>query len=210
MEGSRERPDSGTILHGLRAVGFAGGQTMGAAGCSIIPVFDAGPATPRRPPPGARPPRAARRRPAVVLFNKPYGVLCQFSRRRQRPADARRLRPRARASTRPGRLDADSEGLVVLTADGALQARIADPRHKLREDLLGSRSKACRRGAARRARRAASISAISSRRRRASRAIAEPAGLVAARSADPRPQGDADELARARAAPKAGTARCGA
>ena len=32
-----------------------------------------------------------------------------------------------------GRLDADSEGLVVLTADGALQARITDPRHKMRK-----------------------------------------------------------------------------
>ena len=77
-------------------------------------------------------PHATRHAPTgagVVLLNKPYGVLCQFTRRRRRPT----LKD---SSTCPdvypaGRLDADSEGLVVLTADGALQARIADPRHKL-------------------------------------------------------------------------------
>jgi len=129
----------------------------------------------------------------IILFNKPYGVLCQFSaadnQRSLRsgvpdsevamsaaraparpmgsapPSPARSLRSdfansqdiasAARAPARPmgsappspartlkdylphrdvypaGRLDADSEGLVVLTADGALQHRITDPRHKL-------------------------------------------------------------------------------
>jgi 23S rRNA pseudouridine2457 synthase len=65
----------------------------------------------------------------VVLLNKPFGVLCQFSGGGARPT----LRDFVAAPDvyPAGRLDADSEGLVVLTADGALQARIADPRHKL-------------------------------------------------------------------------------
>jgi 23S rRNA pseudouridine2457 synthase len=65
----------------------------------------------------------------VLLLNKPFGVLCQFSRADGRPTLADYVPvPGVYAA---GRLDADSEGLVVLTADGALQARIADPRHKL-------------------------------------------------------------------------------
>jgi len=76
----------------------------------------------------ARPPSTARR-VGVVLLNKPYGVLCQFSGDGARPTLADFVRmPDVYPA---GRLDADSEGLVVLTADGALQARIAHPRHKL-------------------------------------------------------------------------------
>jgi len=64
-----------------------------------------------------------------VLLNKPYGVLCQFTGDGSRPT----LRDyvKARDVYPAGRLDVDSEGLVVLTADGRLQARIADPHHKL-------------------------------------------------------------------------------
>jgi 23S rRNA pseudouridine2457 synthase len=67
--------------------------------------------------------------PRLLLFNKPYGVLCQFT-----GEGARRTLgdfidvPRVYAA---GRLDADSEGLLVLTDDGRLQAAIADPRHRL-------------------------------------------------------------------------------
>jgi 23S rRNA pseudouridine2457 synthase len=65
----------------------------------------------------------------VVLFNKPFGVLCQFT----APAGKRSLKdcidlPGVYPA---GRLDLDSEGLLVLTDDGALQHRISDPRHKL-------------------------------------------------------------------------------
>ncbi|MDP1028174.1 pseudouridine synthase [Sphingomonas sp. KR1UV-12] len=73
----------------------------------------------------------------LVLFNKPYGVLSQFT-------DARSPSPRPILSAyidRPGiypagRLDQDSEGLLLLTDDGALQVRIADPRFKLPKTYL--------------------------------------------------------------------------
>ncbi len=70
----------------------------------------------------------------VILFNKPFGVLTQFSggEGRQTLADYIAV-PGVYAA---GRLDADSEGLVVLTGDGALQARISDPRHKLAKRYL--------------------------------------------------------------------------
>lgn len=65
----------------------------------------------------------------VVLLNKPFGVICQFSVDGAR-ATLRDFLPQ-RQIYPAGRLDADSEGLVVLTADGRLQRVISDPRDKL-------------------------------------------------------------------------------
>ena len=68
----------------------------------------------------------------VLLLNKPFGVLCQFT----PEAGRRSLKDFVPVpGVYPaGRLDADSEGLVVLTDDGRLQAAIADPRHKLEKE----------------------------------------------------------------------------
>ena len=64
----------------------------------------------------------------LIALNKPYGVLCQFT-------DAQGRRTLAELVAQKdvyaaGRLDRDSEGLLLLTDDGRLAHRLTDPRHK--------------------------------------------------------------------------------
>ncbi len=68
----------------------------------------------------------------LLLFNKPFNVLCQFTDEPQYKGQRETLadyiqRPGFYAA---GRLDRDSEGLLLLTDDGKLQHQIADPKHK--------------------------------------------------------------------------------
>lgn len=73
----------------------------------------------------------------LILFNKPYGVLSQFTDRGGETARATLSDYIDVPGVYPaGRLDRDSEGLLVLTDDGALQARISSPRHKMPKTYL--------------------------------------------------------------------------
>lgn len=73
----------------------------------------------------------------LILFNKPYGVLCQFT-DAGTGADRRTLSDfiDVPGVYPAGRLDLDSEGLLLLTDDGRLQAQIADPRFKMPKTYL--------------------------------------------------------------------------
>lgn len=65
----------------------------------------------------------------LIAFNKPYGVICQFSPHEKHPSLKDFINI---AQVYPaGRLDTDSEGLLLLTDDGKQQAHIASPRHKV-------------------------------------------------------------------------------
>jgi len=67
----------------------------------------------------------------LILFNKPYGVICQFSEHEKHPCLAQYISIKNVYPT--GRLDHDSEGLLLLTDDGKLQHKIADPKHKMKK-----------------------------------------------------------------------------
>lgn len=71
--------------------------------------------------------------PTVILFNKPFNVLSQFTDAGSAGSARKTLSefidvPKVYAA---GRLDKDSEGLLLLTDNGKLQAKISDPRHKM-------------------------------------------------------------------------------
>jgi len=64
----------------------------------------------------------------LILFNKPYGVLSQFTSEATHPGLADYIP--IKGVYPAGRLDVDSEGLLLLTDDGNLQHQLSDPRHK--------------------------------------------------------------------------------
>ena len=67
----------------------------------------------------------------IILLNKPFDVLCQFTDEQGRRTLADFIKQKNIYAA--GRLDRDSEGLVVLTDDGKLQHRITDPKNKMQK-----------------------------------------------------------------------------
>jgi 23S rRNA pseudouridine2457 synthase len=72
----------------------------------------------------------------LILFNKPYGVLCQFTDRGDPPKRTLAEFIKVPDVYPAGRLDFDSEGLLALTDDGALAHRLTDPRHRLAKTYI--------------------------------------------------------------------------
>ena len=110
----------------------------------------------------------------VLILNKPYGVLCQFTDAAGR-ATLKDFVPVSGVYA-AGRLDRDSEGLVVLTDDGALQARIADPSHGLEKGYWAQVEGLARDGALEALRRGVMLP-DGPTRPAAARSIPEPPGL---------------------------------
>jgi len=67
----------------------------------------------------------------LILFNKPFGVICQFSPHEKHPSLAEYIT--IKDIYPAGRLDHDSEGLLLLTGEGKLQNKISDPKNKMKK-----------------------------------------------------------------------------
>lgn len=107
------------------------GDPSGAAPAVVAPAAASGAPAPGRAVSLPRRERGPRR---LILLNKPFDVLCQFTREGDRACladfvDVPDVYP-------AGRLDRDSEGLIVLTNDGGLQRRVSEPRFKMVKTYL--------------------------------------------------------------------------
>ena len=69
--------------------------------------------------------------PKLIIFNKPYGVICQFSEHEKHPSLSEYIDIKDVYAA--GRLDHDSEGLLLLTDDGKLQNKISSPKNKMKK-----------------------------------------------------------------------------